>query len=627
MIGSIVTDRKVKLAIITFGILIGILACLIQFAFPYLSAKPNKQLLDLTGPWSVCYRSFNSRNCSEWESLDVHLKFKSEKFRAAASIVLRKQFIPPSVCFMTERPCTLVLRDMGGNGLVFLNDKVIGRKGISLTDNSYQRYFLFSAFLPPDIFKSTLNEIKIEIFSKPADTLRQQSVPIGIFEQHDADDYVSSARSYLVVFPLVIALIILTVVCIYAALRAGLMSPPTNDFTYVIFCLVWAANLISFSGVLDQILGRIAPEIHFPLSYLSSLLTIMLTYKYTNPLKTVPRSILVAFTIPISLFLILAAYSLIVPEKYPEVIWAVYVVESIALWLTVIAPFICWIQFIRSGTGHAKTLMTIAFGFLTFATLRDGLIFNRVLDGVYLARVYPLGIVSAFSWLYFEMLMEAYSRNSRDHRSVLDLKKVAHDIRAPVAVISHSLLKCYLRDDDESDLVKSAVIRLQDIAKTILNQSSDNTNRSPVLIGQKLGEIVEFAQYSAGMQNLGVRILLDIKPKASGPVCDVVESEFSRCISNLILNAVEASPKGSIVSVTLEESKQNAVISIQDQGSGMPDEMLRRVGQYGFSTKKHGNGIGVYSAIQYVYRIKGKITFSNSKTVGLLVRIDIPIIV
>jgi len=96
---------------------------------------------------------------------------------------------------------------------------------------------------------------------------------------------------------------------------------------------------------------------------------------------------------------------------------------------------------------------------------------------------------------------------------------------------------------------------------------------------------------SVQMREVGVRMVVDAPRE---PLLVHIDSDLMRqALLNLVLNAMQAMPDGGVVSVTLRREQHLAVIQVADQGIGIPAELLPRIFELYFTTKKSGSGIGL----------------------------------
>jgi signal transduction histidine kinase/CheY-like chemotaxis protein/tetratricopeptide (TPR) repeat protein len=91
------------------------------------------------------------------------------------------------------------------------------------------------------------------------------------------------------------------------------------------------------------------------------------------------------------------------------------------------------------------------------------------------------------------------------------------------------------------------------------------------------------------------------------------ESELREVLLNLIINAIEAMPEGGRVTVRAHVDDGSAVIEVADEGTGIPPELARRVFEPFYSTKQHGQGMGLSISLGIVKRMHGTIVAENGR--------------
>ena len=100
---------------------------------------------------------------------------------------------------------------------------------------------------------------------------------------------------------------------------------------------------------------------------------------------------------------------------------------------------------------------------------------------------------------------------------------------------------------------------------------------------------------------------------------------------NLLLNAVEASPKGGTVRVegAVEEAAEagagSVVLRIIDAGPGFPPEVLSGQAEEFFSTKSSGAGLGLSICRTIVEQAGGRLSLSNSPAGGAIAEVRLPL--
>jgi two-component system, NtrC family, sensor histidine kinase HydH len=86
---------------------------------------------------------------------------------------------------------------------------------------------------------------------------------------------------------------------------------------------------------------------------------------------------------------------------------------------------------------------------------------------------------------------------------------------------------------------------------------------------------------------------------------------ITSAITNLIHNAVDASPTGSEVSVEVEDHRAETLIRVSDMGSGIPPEHLENIFNPFFTTKADGTGLGLAIVSKILDEHNGKITVQS----------------
>jgi signal transduction histidine kinase len=102
-------------------------------------------------------------------------------------------------------------------------------------------------------------------------------------------------------------------------------------------------------------------------------------------------------------------------------------------------------------------------------------------------------------------------------------------------------------------------------------------------------------------------------------------SDFVAALVNLVLNGIDAQPKGGLVTLRGGETPSgDAWIEVADKGSGIPPEVQGRIFEPFFTTKGEGTGLGLANVYAFVQRHRGSITFETSDK-GTTFRLCLPV--
>jgi signal transduction histidine kinase len=104
-------------------------------------------------------------------------------------------------------------------------------------------------------------------------------------------------------------------------------------------------------------------------------------------------------------------------------------------------------------------------------------------------------------------------------------------------------------------------------------------------------------------------------------------SQLLRVFNNLLQNAKQAIPsdREGIIQVSVEKKENNALISVKDNGEGIPEEMVHKIFQPYFTTKSSGTGLGLAMTRKIIEFWRGKIWFETEEGEGTTFFIELPL--
>lgn len=207
-------------------------------------------------------------------------------------------------------------------------------------------------------------------------------------------------------------------------------------------------------------------------------------------------------------------------------------------------------------------------------------------------------------------------------------KQIRHDVQSPLQTLKSILRMLNEMDPTLKSVFERSVQRTEQLFNQ-LNAATDFNQTQACSILDILSEMV--TEKSMAWRELGVEIIFS-STVAKGESLSLVNAlEFKRLISNLLNNSAEACLDHPIkrVEVLLTSQNKALVISIIDSGKGMPQEVIEKLGQKGFTRGKEGHqtagsGLGVYHAISTLKNWGGHIEFQSQENLGTTVIITLP---
>jgi signal transduction histidine kinase len=133
--------------------------------------------------------------------------------------------------------------------------------------------------------------------------------------------------------------------------------------------------------------------------------------------------------------------------------------------------------------------------------------------------------------------------------------------------------------------------------------------------------MVELARPQA--QAASVTISADLK--APGVTMMADSDLLKQAALNIVVNALEAMPKGGELRFESSIEGEEVQIRIADSGSGIPPEKRDKIFQLYFTTKKKGSGIGLAMTFRIVQLHNGKIDFVSEPGKGTAFLLRFPL--
>jgi len=210
---------------------------------------------------------------------------------------------------------------------------------------------------------------------------------------------------------------------------------------------------------------------------------------------------------------------------------------------------------------------------------------------------------------------------------------VAHEINTPAGIIAAHLdgLTLQLKIPDEIipevNIIKKQIKRITDYTRTLLNYSH-RMEFNPESVDLK--ELVEECIYILSPKFRSKKIKIE-RLFNDCPLIKADQGQLQQVIINLLINAADSIDHSGIIKVSINRfSKDNAdlgVITIEDNGSGIPKENIEKIFNAFFSTKQKdkGTGLGLYISKAIIQRHKGNITVNPSTSGGAIFEITLPI--
>jgi PAS domain S-box-containing protein len=192
---------------------------------------------------------------------------------------------------------------------------------------------------------------------------------------------------------------------------------------------------------------------------------------------------------------------------------------------------------------------------------------------------------------------------------------VAHEVKNPInAIVVHlEVLRQKMKEIDPDtrrhvDVISSEIQRLDRVVQTLVDFTRPVELRlSDMDLRKVVEDVVVLASPAAEKHN--VLIEREAAPDALPVRIDV--DLVKQAVLNIVLNGLQAMPNGGTLRLTVKREGDGALISVRDQGAGIPDNIRDKIFNLYFTTKSGGSGIGLAMAYRVVQLHHGSVEFST----------------
>ena len=207
-------------------------------------------------------------------------------------------------------------------------------------------------------------------------------------------------------------------------------------------------------------------------------------------------------------------------------------------------------------------------------------------------------------------------------------RQVAHEIKNPLTPMRLSMQSFERNFDPNKPDVK---FRVKEFSKTIIQQIDNLT-----AIASAFSDFAKMpAQQNESLNvvettRLALDIFNDNKIQFSAEKDDIQikfdRSQLIRIITNLVKNAIQATENQSspFISVHISTEDEYVIIKVEDNGTGIPEDMQERIFEPRFTTKTSGMGLGLGMVKNIVETYKGDIKLKSKPDEGTIFILKLP---
>lgn len=205
---------------------------------------------------------------------------------------------------------------------------------------------------------------------------------------------------------------------------------------------------------------------------------------------------------------------------------------------------------------------------------------------------------------------------------------ISHEVRNPLTV-TRGYIQMLSEDVSSHTKVRYANIALKELdrATDVINDyltfasiSPENTER--LRVSEEIQHVVNRIKPLAN--NNGTELKLSLIEDGAYSIMGE-RKKFQQCLFNILKNGIESMDHAGEIYIDLIRAASTIQIKIQDQGIGMTQEQIYRLGEPYFTTKDKGTGLGMMVSYSVIKSMDGTVHVSSVQGKGTCFSINLPI--
>lgn len=249
-------------------------------------------------------------------------------------------------------------------------------------------------------------------------------------------------------------------------------------------------------------------------------------------------------------------------------------------------------------------------------------------------RYYKNDELNALARAYNRMILQIQDQKERLRFKASEeawremAKQVAHEVKNPLTPMKLTIQNFERKFDPEDPNIRE---RVKQMSKTMVDQID-----LIATVASAFSEFAKLPEKNNEIINLNtevediLRVFNDdsifMHSNKNNIMINMDRIYLSRIITNLVTNArqAESEERKLIINVDLEQHQRRVMISVQDNGIGIPENIYERIFEPNFTSKNSGMGLGLSMVRKMVEDYKGEITVKSEVGKGSTFTITLP---
>lgn len=232
-----------------------------------------------------------------------------------------------------------------------------------------------------------------------------------------------------------------------------------------------------------------------------------------------------------------------------------------------------------------------------------------------------------------ELELSAYklARSERESAWREMAKQVAHEIKNPLTPmklnIQHLQKAWNEKRENIDELFQRISSTLVEQINSLSNIATEFSNFAQMPRAKK--EIVDLTPVLTSVLNLfdnapHVKIIFDSDDSSKNVFAD--HEQLNRVFSNIIKNSIQSIPdnREGVINISIDRADEEFIVSIKDNGTGIPVDLQGKIFTPNFTTKSSGMGLGLSISKNVVESAGGRMWFETKENFGTTFFVSLP---
>ncbi|NOY57696.1 MAG: sensor histidine kinase [Calditrichaeota bacterium] len=201
---------------------------------------------------------------------------------------------------------------------------------------------------------------------------------------------------------------------------------------------------------------------------------------------------------------------------------------------------------------------------------------------------------------------------------------LAHEVRNPLGSIRGvaEILRDESRDKSHKKFVGILLKETQRLDAVVANYLTFARPRTEEREVMSLKKTIEstLALLGPELRKKTLQLDVDVEPQDLTMFCR--EGQIRQALVNIFLNAIQASPANSTISISAKQNEKALSITVSDQGPGIGEEARKHLFEPFYTEKPDGTGLGLAITKRIVESHNGTIYAKNSESGGAQIKME-----